>query len=128
LVPLRGCHHAVDVVGHDVDLRVVAALWEPGERQQIDARVTQRLEDPRRFPRLVHHHDIRVAHLANGAWHLLWLPDRANQRNGVPAVSRTDLGTNKDPQWRPTTPRTSVIAIVRRFLPARAPHPCADSF
>src|SRR5207237_1740677 len=31
-------------------------------------------------------------------------------------------------QWRPTTPRTSVIAIVRRFLPARAPHPCADSF
>src|SRR5436190_2203535 len=41
----------------------------PRRAEQIGVRVTQRLEDPSRFPGLVDHRDIRVAHLANGAWH-----------------------------------------------------------
>src|SRR2546430_4544571 len=67
---LRGHEKCRRIDRHDVDLGFARA-WEGVDREQIDARIAQRAEDPRSFSRLVGRGDVVVVRLSDGVHRFL---------------------------------------------------------
>src|SRR6185295_18598929 len=63
------CLETIEIIREEVELCLGASLRKSREREQIHARVAQRVQDASQLSGLVGDLDVGVAHLANRAWH-----------------------------------------------------------